>query len=272
MEIQFQKQKPQQKKGIEVSKTSRFKGRHSSTSSKSHGHNKFVGVRQRPSGRWIAEIKDTTQKIRVWLGTFETAEEAARAYDEAACLLRGSNTRTNFTTHVSLDSPLAARIRNLLNSRKGATQTPQSIDQSATNTNVSTNSDSSSNLTTDGSSPTSAYQNDSEHDQHFDNVYRPDLSCCSETLGFDSSKFELASGFAAGFDRFSYAQEVLDFPKKVNSPESSDTEFSEFERMQVERQISASLYAMNGLQEYMETIHDTPESLWDLPPLCSLFC
>ncbi|OEL36232.1 hypothetical protein BAE44_0002751 [Dichanthelium oligosanthes] len=60
------------------------------------GRKRFVGVRQRPSGRWVAEIKDTIQKIRVWLGTFDTAEEAARAYDEAACLLRGSNTRTNF--------------------------------------------------------------------------------------------------------------------------------------------------------------------------------
>ncbi|KAI0514261.1 hypothetical protein KFK09_010296 [Dendrobium nobile] len=57
----------------------------------------FVGVRQRPSGRWVAEIKDSSQRIRLWLGTFDTAEEAARAYDEAARALRGDNTRTNFT-------------------------------------------------------------------------------------------------------------------------------------------------------------------------------
>ncbi|CAK9261951.1 unnamed protein product [Sphagnum jensenii] len=57
---------------------------------------RFLGVRQRPSGRWVAEIKDTTQKIRLWLGTFDCAEDAARAYDEAAWMLRGTNTRTNF--------------------------------------------------------------------------------------------------------------------------------------------------------------------------------
>ncbi|KAM0022531.1 putative transcription factor AP2-EREBP family [Helianthus debilis subsp. tardiflorus] len=78
---------------------------------------RFVGVRQRPSGRWVAEIKDTIQKIRVWLGTFDTAEEAARAYDEAACLLRGANTRTNFwpSTQSSLTTPaLPSKITNLL--------------------------------------------------------------------------------------------------------------------------------------------------------------
>ncbi|XVE91551.1 hypothetical protein REPUB_Repub01dG0019200 [Reevesia pubescens] len=78
---------------------------------------RFVGVRQRPSGRWVAEIKDTIQKIRVWLGTYDTAEEAARAYDEAAYLLRGANTRTNFLpcSPSSYPTPaLPSKIANLL--------------------------------------------------------------------------------------------------------------------------------------------------------------
>ncbi|KAF5801164.1 putative transcription factor AP2-EREBP family [Helianthus annuus] len=62
---------------------------------------KFVGVRQRPSGRWVAEIKDSSQKVRLWLGTYDTPEEAARAYDEAARALRGENARTNFAPMVN---------------------------------------------------------------------------------------------------------------------------------------------------------------------------
>ncbi|ONI09038.1 hypothetical protein PRUPE_5G213800 [Prunus persica] len=61
---------------------------------------RFLGVRQRPSGRWVAEIKDSSQKLRLWLGTFDKAEEAALAYDKAARLLRGRNAKTNFPCHI----------------------------------------------------------------------------------------------------------------------------------------------------------------------------
>ncbi|KAK1314836.1 Ethylene-responsive transcription factor RAP2-11 [Acorus calamus] len=187
----------------------------------------FVGVRRRPSGRWVAEIKATAHgKIRAWLGTFSTAEEAARAYDEAALLLRGSNTRTNFSSSSSSvsssDSPLAKRLRRLLNKKRSPP--PKE-------TTLPTNSSDSTGSSTDQSS--------------FDDMRRP------------------------RFDGAGPGQEFEPGPSTGTEAWSTWTDMSwVFDGGVGETDLDPECFdvAQGGGGG------GVADPMWDLPPLCELFC
>nr|QBH72625.1 CBF [Artemisia annua] len=96
-------------------------------------HPVYRGVRKRASGKWVCEVREPNKKTRVWLGTYPTADMAARAHDVAVLAMRGRSACLNFADSLwRLPIPQSSNVKDIQKAAVKAAEAFRSVNNDVT--------------------------------------------------------------------------------------------------------------------------------------------
>jgi EREBP-like factor len=186
--------------------------------------NQFRGIRCRPWGKWAAEFRDPIKGARVWLGTYNSPEEAARAYDAEARRVRGKKAKLNFPDEV----PMASNKKHL--AKRTSVKVRKTGTEEKLTVNHMTNSTGNHHPVVDHSVPEALLQTQSiSLENSAASVEEPFVNSAAsdqKTLvnSFSSSNFSLENGTRIEVDGSAFLQETANamVPPLVASDTSVD--------------------------------------------------